>query len=409
LRRYFYGYNIVGAGAITQAVVVGVFFTYGIFFKEFQVEFGWSRTMVSGASSIAFLVMGLGAVVAGNWNDTMGPRILLSASALLLGIGHMLMSVIDSPWQLYLFYGGLIGFGYCTHDVITLSTVARWFEFRRGLMSGVVKMGTGAGQFIMPLAAAALISTMGWRQAYLLMGGVSMVVLAAVAQAMRRDPQDLGLQPDNREAPHRDRWRNRRMDGSFRTVARTRQFWIICFIEFSVFFCLFTTVVHIVPHAQDKGLATTVAAGVLSAIGAVSILGRFIMGMVNDRIGGRRSLLACFILLISSLVFIQIADRAWMFFLFASIYGFAHGGFFTVMSPTIAELYGTGSHGQLFGVVFFFGTIGGSIGPMLTGYIFDIAGSYRMAFMVLTIFAIIGFILILKLRTPSINTHVKLR
>ena len=160
------------------------------------------------------------------------------------------------------------------------------------------------------------------------------------------------------------------------------------------FFFLPTTVVHIVPHAQDKGLAPAVAAGVLSIIGAVSMLGRISMGLINDRIGGRRSLLICFILLISSLVLLQIAGRPWSLFSFAVIYGFAHGGFFTVMSPTIAELYGTNSHGQLFGIVFFSGTIGGGIGPILTGYIFDMTGSYRTAFMVLTMMAITGFILI---------------
>ena len=81
------------------------------------------------------------------------------------------------PWQLYLFYGGLVGIGLSTHDVITLSTVARWFDNRRGTMTGLVKVGTGAGQFLMPLVAAALIATYGWRNAYVMIGSVSLILL----------------------------------------------------------------------------------------------------------------------------------------------------------------------------------------------------------------------------------------
>jgi MFS family permease len=125
------------------------------------------------------------------------------------------------------------------------------------------------------------------------------------------------------------------------------------------------------------------------------------MGVANDGIGGKRSLIICFIILIGSLGWLQVADSAWTLFIFAVIYGFAHGGLFTVMSPTVAELFGTGSHGLLFGMVLFSGTIGGSVGPLMTGYIFDLTGSYRAAFIVLTALAIMGLVLIILLRPPN--------
>jgi MFS family permease len=156
--------------------------------------------------------------------------------------------------------------------------------------------------------------------------------------------------------------------------------------------------VHIVPHAMDQGIKPAIAVSVLSTIGGVSVLGRFVMGVVNDKIGGKNSLITCFIILISSFILLQFTSSAWMLFLFAFVYGFAHGGIFTVMSPTIAEFFGVGSHGQLFGTVLFFGTIGATIGPILTGYIFDITGEYRMAFMALTVFALVGLIPIMYLR-----------
>ena len=399
--RYFYGYNIVAAGFLVQAVCIGAMFTYGVFFKEFQTAFGWSRALISGASSLAFLVMGAVGILAGTLNDRIGPRIIITVSGACLGIGYMLMSRLELPWQLYLLYGGLVGIGFSTHDVITLSTVARWFVIRRGMMSGLVKVGTGAGQLLVPLIATGLIATFGWRNAYLIIGAVSLLALVAVAQSMKRDPQGLGLLPDGGHHRARRTTHSETPGLPLHAAARTLQFWTLCIAEFAIFFCLLTTIVHIVPHAQDRGLGPTVSAAVLSTIGGVSMLGRIVMGTASDGIGGKRSLIICFIILIGSLGWLQVADSAWMLFTFAVIYGFAHGGLFTVMSPTVAELFGTGSHGLLFGMVLFSGTVGGSVGPLMTGYIFDLTGSYQAAFVVLIVLAIMGLVLIILLCPPN--------
>ena len=399
--RYFYGYNIVAAGFLVQAVCIGAMFTYGVFFKEFQTAFGWSRALISGASSLAFLVMGAVGMLAGTLNDRIGPRIIITVSGASLGIGYMLMAHLELPWQLYLLYGGLVGIGFSTHDVITLSTVARWFVIRRGMMSGLVKVGTGAGQLLVPLIATGLIAAFGWRNAYLIIGAVSLVALVAVAQSMKRDPQGLGLLPDGGHYRARRTTLSETPSLPLHAAVRTLQFWTLCIAEFAIFFCLLTTIVHIIPHAQDQGLAPTVSAAVLSTIGGVSMLGRIVMGTANDGIGGKRSLIICFIILIGSLGWLQVADSALMLFIFAVIYGFAHGGLFTVMSPTVAELFGTGSHGLLFGMVLFSGTIGGSVGPLMTGYIFDLTGSYQAAFIVLTALAMMGLVLIISLRPPK--------
>ncbi len=399
--RYFYGYNIVAAGFIIQAVGVGAMFTYGVFFKEFQTEFGWSRAAISGASSLAFLMMGLVGVIAGKMNDRIGPKSIIVASGISLGIGYLLMSRLQALWQLYLIYGVLVGIGFSTHDVITLSTVARWFIRRRGMMSGIVKVGTGSGQFLVPLIATLLIAAYGWRNSYFIIGAVALVIFVAVAQILSRDPQGIGLLPDGDSNESYDNGnRSRQESVTLRAAARTRQFWIICIAEFAIFFCLLTVIVHIVPHAMDLQLAPPTAVGVLSTIGGISMLGRIVIGTANDKIGGKRSMVICFILLLCGLFWLNVASKAWMLFLFAVIYGIAHGGFFTVMSPTIAEFFGTGSHGLLYGIVLASGTIGGAAGPLMAGRTFDVTGSYRIAFLVLILSAVIGFVLITLLQPP---------
>ncbi len=397
--KYYYGYNILAAGFIMQGICYGAMFTYGIFFKEFQTEFGWSRTMISGASSLAFLIGGAFGISAGRLNDKIGPKALSVVISILFGLGYLLLSRLQTPWQLYLIYGLPVAVGFGAFDVITLSTVSRWFVRSRGMMSGVVKVGTGSGQVLMPLFAAALIAAYGWRSAYIILGVVIIVLLVAAAQVMRHNPHELGLLPDNDPYEPSTLGSGSRDPGMpLKEIFRTKQFWAINLAEFCSFFCLLTVVVHIVPHAMDQGLAPGTAAGVISAIGGMSIVGRFVLGSAYDRIGGKRSLMICFIILFCSIIWLQVAGSAWMLFLFAVVYGFAHGGLFTVVSPTVAELFGTGSHGVLFGIVLFSGNIGGAISPILAGRIFDVMGSYRIIFLMLIVVAATGFVLVSLLR-----------
>jgi MFS family permease len=397
--KYFYGYNIVAASFVIQAVSIGSFVTYGVFFKEFQAEFGWSRTMISGASSLNYLFTGLFGILVGRVNDKIGPRILMIGSGIIVGLAYMLMSLLQEPWQLYLFFGVLVGIGISTTDIITLSTVARWFMKRRGMITGIVKIGTGFGQFLLPMIAAVLISTYGWRHSYLFIAAGNLLIILAAAQVLRRDPQVMGLHPNGDSDENFVALKGITESGVTLSAAlKTSQFWIICIAWFAVFFCLLTIPIHIVPHARDLGLSPATAAGVLSTIGGVSMIGRLAMGTANDRIGGKSSLILCFIVLLSGLIWLQVASEVWMQFLFAAVYGFAHGSFFTVLSPTVAEFFGTLSHGVLFGIILFSGMVGGSLGPLMAGRIFDMTGSYQIAFLTLTGIATIGLALITFLK-----------
>ena len=131
------------------------------------------------------------------------------------------------------------------------------------------------------------------------------------------------------------------------------------------------------------------------------MLGRIVMGAANDRLGGRKSLIIRSIVLSASLLWLLLASNAWMLYLFAIVYGFAHGSLFTVISPTIAELFGTNSHGLLFGLVLFSGTLGGSAGPLLAGFLFDQTRTYQIVLIVLALMAIFGLFLVTLLRPAS--------
>jgi MFS family permease len=400
--EFSYGTVIAACCFSIQAIGVGVFVAFGVFFNPLMDEFGWTRATISGASSLAFLLMGVFGIAVGRLNDRFGPRLLMSVTAVFLGLGYVLMSRVVTVQQLYLYYGIIFGIGLSSIDVIALTTIARWFSRKRGMMTGIVKVGTGAGQFTVPLVASALIACCGWRNAYMILGSAALVMLLGIAQLLKRDPSRHRRAPDREKSapgPALEVFAEAHL--TLGQALRTLQLWIICLVNLAIVFCMLIVLVHIVPHARDIGIPAARAATVLSAIGAVSMVGRFATGMFIDRIGSKKAMIFCFLLLVAALFWLQLADSLWMLYLFAAIYGLAHGGFFTAISPIVAEMFGIGSHGALFGIVVCFGTIGGASGPILAGYIFDIAGSYHWAFWLITLLSAAGLGLILMLKPIS--------
>jgi len=193
--KFFYGYIVVGAAFFTMVVIFGVYLAFGVFFKPVLTEFGWTRAMTSGAFSLSMVVHGLLGIVMGGLNDRFGPRIVMTLCGFLLGLGYLLMSQIGAVWQLYLFYGLIIGIGMGGSWVPLLSTVARWFATRRSMMTGIVVAGIGIGTLIVPPVANWLISTYDWRTSYIILGSIVLVVVVLAAQFLRRDPAQMGQVP----------------------------------------------------------------------------------------------------------------------------------------------------------------------------------------------------------------------
>jgi MFS family permease len=401
--RFFYGYVIVLVSFALQVLGWGLFNSLGVFFNPILTEFAWPRAVLSSAISFAMLISGVGGILQGSLSDRFGPRIIMTAGGILLGGGYLLMSHVASVWHAYLFCGLLIGLGNSGTDVVLLSTTARWFVRKRGMMTGIIKVGTGVGMLFMPLVINGLITAYGWRTAFVVLGAAVLFFYCSGSQFLVRDPGKMGLAPDGGKRGHPFDQAAPEGGLTLQEAARTVQFWTMCSAFFVVLFCAVTVLMHLVTHAIDLGIAPANAAAALSALGGASIAGRFIMGGAGDRIGNKAALVICFVCLVSSLVWLQLADQLWMLFLFAIVYGFAHGGFFALVSPLTADLFGTSSHGVIFGIITFVSTIGGALGPVTAGYLFDITGSYGIVFGILTGMGVAGLIAAISLKPITRN------
>ena len=399
--RFFYGYVLVAASFLLQAIGWGAYNSFGVFFNPLMNEYDWSRAGISGAVSVSFCLYGFSSILLGRLNDRVGPRFIMAISGIFLGVGYLLMSRLTSLWQLYLLYSLLVGIGISGTDVVLLSTIARWFVRLRGRMSGVLKVGTGVGMLVMPLFTNWLITAFGWRTAFFVMGIVVLIPFIGLSQLLVRDPARRGLRPDGDGRVTAKIAQAAEKGFTLRQALKNLQLWLICTAYFLLLVCVFTVLLHIVPHAIDLGIPPNWATRVLATIGGLSIVGRIIMGFSSDRIGNKWALTICYGFLCVSLGWLLLANRLWMLFVFAIVYGFAHGGFFVVMSPLIAEFFGTASHGAIFGMMIFVSNIGGAIGPLLAGYVFDLTGSYRGMLWGLPLISTVGLGAALMLRSPA--------
>ena len=394
----FYGYIVGVAGLITSLIMVGTYHSFGIFFKPMAADFGWSRALVAGSRALSHFLYGLLGIVAGKLTDKFGPRVVLIGCGLFLGLGHLLMSEVSSIWQLYLFYGLLAGIGASGIDTPVLSTIARWFSKRRGTITGIVKTGGGIGILSIPLLANWLILNYSWRDAYVIIGLITIIGVIVAAMFLKRDPAQVGQLPDGAQKIVGVGLSVDTRQFSLRDVLSTRQFWIMSAVWFSISFSVQIVMVHTAPHVTDLGISATSAATVVSTIGGFSIIGRLGLGTVSDLLGKKPAFIIALLSLTASIIMLLYARETWMFYVFTFLYGIAHGSFFTLISPMLAELFGLGSLGTILGAVMFIGTFGGTLSPVLAGRIFDTTGSYQGAFLLCLTFSTAAVILMFFLK-----------
>jgi MFS family permease len=377
-------------------VSAGVGYSFGVFLKPILFEFGWTRASISGAYSISSLVSGLAGIFLGGLVDRYGPRFVLTLCGLVSGIGYLLMSQISELWQLYLFYGIIIGIGSSSFAPL-LSTISRLYVKRRTTMSGIVTVGIGLGSLIMPPLANQLIITSDWQTSFIVLGIITIVVLTLSSQFLKR-----GTINDEQSAISQEEVKENDLSVetkafTFRDAVITRQFWIIFIMFFCMGFCVLTAQVHIFSYVTDSNISATIAANITAAIGGSSIIGRIVLGNIADRIGNRKALIIGFMLMAVPMFCLIFAREIWTFFLLAIVFGIGYGDCVASESPLVASVFGLKSIGLILGILSGAFTFGAAAGPVVAGYIFDITASYELAFILTAVTGGVGLILAIYL------------
>ena len=400
--RFNYGYVVVAAATIIILVGFGTYYSYSVFFDPLLNEFSWTRAQTSGAFSLATLVSGSLGILAGRISDRLGPKIICISGGLFLGVGYILMSLVNATWQVYLLYGILLAIGISGLWPAAVSTVTRWFVEKRGLMTGIVTAGNGIGTVIFSPLLSHLISSYNWRLAYVITGIITAVFIVLAALFLKRKTGLIHSASNERRFSGTAAATG---DFTFRQALRARPFWILISIYFLFGYAQFSLMVHIVPYAINLGISPIASASVLAVIGASSILGRLITGAISDRIDVKLLFTVNLILLLISLVILEFSQSLWPLYVVSLLFGLAYGGNSTSQSLVTVQLFGLASLGTLVGTFVFGVCLGGSIGPVITGFLFDVSGSYGLAFAICIMAAIITLILNFSLTSHRKDTR----
>src|SRR5581483_1612304 len=284
-----YGWWIVFVAAVGLSMGYGpvVTFTFSVFLRVLNQEFGWSRGDISQAFSISLLVMSFVFPVVGRLVDRFGARAVIIPSILLFGFGLMSLSWLSASLRhLYVVYVllGLVGGG--TAPVPYSKVLSHWFDKQRGLALGVAMVGLGLGTFVMPSLAQALLVSYGWRYAYVLIGlMVTIVTIPVVGLFLKETPEMVGLGPDG-EAVNAGRTRvHEPQTGLSALEARqTPTFWILVGSFFLMSASVHGCLIHLVPLLTDRGISPQLAAMATSLFGGALLLGRIGAGYLLDHL-----------------------------------------------------------------------------------------------------------------------------
>ena len=397
-RKIFYGWVVLGAAFAIIGIGIGTLFSLGIFLKPIEEAMGWSRGSISSVALLNWVIMGVGSFVWGALSDRFGTRNVVLGGGALLGLGLALSSQVTALWQFYVTFGFMVGAGVSAFYVPLTATATKWFTSRRGLAVAIVSGGNGLGVLLLSPLSRWLISTFDWRIALLILGPLAWLVVIPAALLIRNHPDDLGASAYGDEPVMRA---GREM--ASRDALRSVQFWTIAVTHFACCASHSGAIFHMVAHAMDQGVPTMAAATILSASGFSSIFGRLGTGMLADRFGPKRTLIATLSLQAVMVLLFLFSRDLGTFYALALVFGMAYGGVMPLYALVTREYFGARVMGTTYGGVFFISSIGMGLGSYAGGYVFDLMGNYDWLYLGSFLVGVAAVAMATLLRQPRLR------
>ena len=345
------------------AVIFGVAYSFAAFFRSFGAEFAADRADVSlvfGLSGLLYFLLGAGA---GMLADRFGPRLVCAAGMVFIAAGLLASSFAQSMAAIYVAWGGGLGIGIGLVYAPSIASVPPWFVRRRAFAAGIASAGIGVGTLAVPLLATAAIDALGWRHALQAIAAAVFVVGVGATLLLRRAPA--------RAAPG-----TAAHGMTLKEALRNRRFWWMyaaCVLAAPAMFIPFA---HVSAAARDLGVGDARAVGLVGLIGVGSIVGRFVIGGLADRLGRiasiallEASLGACYLLWLGAGGYFALA-------VFALWLGLSYGGIVSLMPAISMDLFGARAVSSILGTLYTGAAFGNLLGPVVAGAVFDRTGSY---------------------------------
>jgi len=396
---------LIGAAFVTFAISAALMHSYAVFLVAFLEEFRWSRAETSLAYSVSAFVSGASAPFVGVLVDRLGPRRLVLLGGGVLALGLLGSAYVHALWQLIVLYGVLMTVGAnCLGLVVFVPILSRRFVSNRGLAISIVQSANGFARAVSAPVAQILISTIGWRHAYLAQAALMAALIWPLAALFRRDEAPAPVAPPSASSgasgaaglPARPDW-------TLADAVATPHFWLL----FTVYLCTglgsFFVSLHQLAFAVDVGFDKLYAASVLGLGALLSVAGTIVTGTLSDYIGRELSAVLAYgvsIIGVICALFITGPDHTWLLWIHACFFGLTWGARGPAVTAKTADLFPGPNLGAILGVITVGTGIGSAVGAWGAGWIFDVSGSYRLAFLASIASYLVGCAAFWALRRP---------
>ena len=403
---------LLGGAFVTFAISAALMHSYAVFLVAFLEEFHWSRAETSLAYSVSAFVSGASAPFVGALVDRLGPRRLVPLGGGVLALGLLGSAYVHALWQLIVLYGVLMTVGAnCLGLVVFVPMLSRRFVSNRGMVISIVQSANGFARAVSAPVAQLLISTIGWRHAYLAQAALMGALVWPLAALFQRDEKPAPVvSPGRSSAPAGETVdRPARPDWTLAEAMATPHFWLL----FTVYLCTglgsFFVSLHQLAFAVDAGFDKLYAASVLGLGALLSVAGVIVTGTLSDYIGRELSAVLAYAVSIIGVIcalFITGPDHAWLLWIHACFFGLTWGARGPSVTAKTADLFPGPNLGAILGVITVGTGIGSAVGAWGAGWIFDISGSYRLAFVASIVSYLIGCAAFWALRRPPTRQMV---
>lgn len=374
---------------------------------------GWSRAQISGAVSLGNILGGLTAPLWGRWVDKAGPRVVLTLSVLMVGLGAVSLSLVSHLVGLYVFYG-LARLAFASPVEIGATTaIANWFIRRRALALSLANFLGGLAQGALPIIVQTVISWKDWRAGWLAVAALALGIgLLPNALLMRRRPEDLGLLPDGAPRPaHMGRptlssARDSALEVSFtlRDALRTPTLWVLSAFTALAFLVQAGVSLHQAPHLLQRGMPPALVAGMVSGFGFASSTSNLVWGWVGSRWPIRYALMASAACMMVAILILLWAGHSAQGFLGTIVFGAGVGGLLTLVPVTWANYYGRANLGTIRGVTLPLQVVSQALGPLIIGSLYDLRHSYDLALRIAVVLVFLAGCLAFFARPPRLTS-----
>jgi len=367
--KLHYGWVVVAVGALATCAGMGAMFSLPVFLAPISAATGWSRAGIATAMTLNFVTMGVAAFGWGALSDRFGPRRVVFAGAVLLGIGLTLASRSTSVLEFQLLYGVIVGLAGGSFMAPMIATVTQWFDEHRALAVSLVSAGLAVAPMTVSPIASWLIAAHGWRTAQLIIGVAAAVLLIPASLLVRRPPAMEAGQAADRVA-----------SGTSRATAlqalKSPQFAVLAFTFFACCAAHSGPIFHTVSYAIGCGLPAMTAVTIYSVEGLAGLGGRLLLGVLADRLGVKPVLIAGLLVQALAAGTYALASQLAEFYGIAVVFGLAYGGVMPLYAVLARAYFAPRIMGTVLGAMTLASSFGMALGPAAGGWIFDTLHSY---------------------------------